>query len=275
MIFALRRRCTEIHGIIPALMFGKISMSEIKIYNEDELKKIAEAGKLAATVLNFVEPYVIAGITTGELDRLCHDFIISHNAIPAPLNYNGFPKSICTSVNNVICHGIPGEYKLKSGDIINIDVTVNLNGWYGDTNRTFLVGSCSKLAENLVEITKRALFVGIGAVKPYGYFGDIGKAIQKFVDNHGFSVVRDYCGHGIGNVFHGEPVVLHYATPQKGQQILPGMCFTIEPMINVGSYKSKVLNDGWTAVTIDKSLSAQFEHTIAVTENSVEILTLI
>lgn len=250
-------------------------MSEIKIYSDEELKKIANAGKLAAAVLNFVEPYVVAGITTGELDRLCHDFIISHNAIPAPLNYNGFPKSICTSVNNVICHGIPGEYKLKSGDIINIDVTVNLNGWYGDTSRTFLVGKYSKLAENLVEIAKQALFVGIDAVKPYGYFGNIGKAIQKFVDKHGFSVVRDYCGHGIGNVFHGEPVILHYATLQKSQQILPGMCFTIEPMINVGSYKSKVLNDGWTAVTVDKSLSAQFEHTLAVTENSVEILTLI
>ena len=250
-------------------------MSEIRVHNGDELQKIAQAGKLASSVLDFIEPYVTEGITTDELDKLCHNFIVANNAIPAPLHYNGFPKSICTSVNNVVCHGIPGEYKLKSGDIINIDITVNLDGWYGDTSRTFLVGKCSKLAENLVEITKQALFVGIDAVKPYGHFGDIGKAIQKFVDKHGFSIVRDYCGHGIGDVFHGEPTVLHYATSDKGKQILPGMCFTIEPMINVGSYKTKVLGDHWTAVTVDKSLSAQFEHTIAVTENSVEVLTLV
>lgn len=250
------------------------SMSKIRIYKEEELKKIAQAGKLAASVLDFIEPYITVGTTTNTLDKLCHDFIIANRAIPAPLNYNGFPKSICTSVNDVVCHGIPSECKLKSGDIINIDITVNLEGWYGDTSRTFLVGKCSKLAEHLVEITKQALFVGIESVKPYGHFGDIGTAIQKFVDKHGFSIVRDYCGHGIGNVFHGEPIVLHYATSQKGEEILPGMCFTIEPMINVGSYKTKVLNDHWTAVTIDKSLSAQFEHTIAVTENAVEILTL-
>ncbi len=250
-------------------------MSEIRIYTDDELHKIAQAGRLAASVLDFIEPYVTAGITTNELDKLCHDFIVANKAIPAPLNYNGFPKSICTSVNNVVCHGIPGEYKLKSGDIVNIDITVNLDGLYGDTSRTFLVGECSKLAENLVEITKQALFVGIDAVKPYGHFGDIGRAIQKFVDKHGFSIVRDYCGHGIGDVFHGEPTILHYATSSKGEQILPGMCFTIEPMINAGGYKTKVLGDHWTAVTVDKSLSAQFEHTLAVTENSVEVLTLI
>ena len=248
--------------------------TNIKIYNNEALIKMRNAGKLAKNVLDFVEPFVVIGTSTEELNNICHNFIVSNNAIPAPLNYKGFPKSICTSVNNVVCHGIPGTYKLKSGDIINIDITVILDGWYGDTSKTFLVGKCTKLAENLVDVTKKALDIGIAAVKPFGHFGDIGNAIQKFVDKHGFSIVRDYCGHGIGNVFHDEPTILHYATPEKGPQILPGMCFTIEPMVNVGSYKTKVMKDGWTAITADKSLSAQFEHTIAITENSVEILTL-
>lgn len=250
------------------------SMENIKIYDNEALKGMRKAGKLAREVLDYIEPYIKEGITTDELNTLCHDFIVSNNAIPAPLNYNGFPKSICTSVNNVICHGIPCEYRLKSGDIINIDVTVNLNGWYGDTNRTFAVGKCTHLVETLIETTKKALQIGIEAVKPFGYFGDIGKAIQKYIDKQGFSIVRDYCGHGIGDMFHGAPTVLHYDSGKKGEQILPGMFFTIEPMINVGSYKSKVLKDGWTVVTIDKSLSAQFEHTLAVTQDSVEILTL-
>ena len=249
-------------------------MADIKIYDFTALEKMRHACKLAKDVLDYIEPYVTVGTTTNELDRLCHAYIVEHGAIPAPLNYNGFPKSVCTSVNNVVCHGIPCEYKLKSGDIINIDVTVNLDGWYGDTSRTFLIEKCSKLAEHLVNITKQALFVGIDAVKPYGYFGNIGKAIQKFVDKYGFSVVRDYCGHGIGTEFHSAPTVVHYATNHKGEQILPGMFFTIEPMINAGNYKTKVLKDGWTAVTVDKSLSAQFEHTLAITENSVEILTM-
>ena len=249
-------------------------MTGIKIYTTNELQKIRRAGELAKDVLNYIAPYIVVGTTTDELDRLCHDYIISHKAIPAPLNYKGFPKSICTSVNDVVCHGIPCEYKLKSGDIINIDVTVNLDGYYGDTSRTFLVGKCSKLAERLVNITQQAMFVGIDAVKPFGHFGDIGSAIQNFVNKHGFSIVRDYCGHGIGDVFHGEPTVLHYATNRQGEQILPGMCFTIEPMINAGGHKTKVLKDGWTAVTVDKSLSAQFEHTVVVKENSVEVVTM-
>lgn len=249
-------------------------MGNIKIYNDQALEGMRKAGKLAKEVLNYIEPYIQEGVTTDKLDTLCHNFIISNNAIPAPLNYNGFPKSICTSVNNVICHGIPCEYKLKSGDIINIDVTVNLNGWYGDTNRTFTVGKCTKLAETLIETTKKSLDIGISAVKPFGYFGDIGKAIQKYIDKQGFSIVRDYCGHGIGDVFHGAPTVLHYDSGERGEQILPGMFFTIEPMINVGSYKTRVLKDGWTVVTVDKSLSAQFEHTLAITQDSVEILTL-
>jgi methionyl aminopeptidase len=249
-------------------------MSGIKIYDKRDLEKMRKACGLAKRVLDFIGNYVSEGITTAQLDTLCHDFIIAHNAIPATLNYNGFPKSICTSVNNVVCHGIPCEYKLKSGDIINIDVTVILDGWYGDTSRTFVVGECTRLAMNLVEIAEKAMYVGINAVKPHGYFGDIGDAIQDFVDKFGFSIVRDYCGHGIGDVFHSAPTIIHYRTSERGQQILPGMFFTIEPMINAGSHKLKVLSDGWTAVTVDKSLSAQFEHTIAVTEQGVEILTM-
>ncbi|MDR1391123.1 MAG: type I methionyl aminopeptidase [Holosporales bacterium] len=246
----------------------------IKICDKNDLEKMRKAGRFAKMVLDYIEPYIKIDITTDELNTLCHDFIVSHGAVSATLNYNGFPKSICTSVNDVICHGIPGKYALKSGDIINVDVTVILDGWHGDTSRTFLVGNCSKLAQNLIEIAKRSLFIGIDAVKPYGHFGDIGKAIQKFVDKYGFSIVRDYCGHGIGNIFHSAPNVLHYDAGEKGPQILPGMFFTIEPMINAGSHKSKLLKDGWTVTTTDKSLSAQFEHTIAVGEDFVEVLTL-
>ncbi len=243
--------------------------------NPNALQGMRDAGKLAKEVLDFIEPYVNAGITTDELNTLCHDFIIGHNAIPAPLNYNGFPKSICTSVNDVICHGIPGKYKLKNGDIVNIDITVILNGWYGDTSRTFLVGNCTPLACDLVEHTKRAMNIGIDAVRVGGHIGDIGKAISNYIStNTKYSIVRDYGGHGIGNFFHGEPFVAHYDTGELGDEIVPGMFFTVEPMINVGKYKCKVLHDGWTAVTVDKSLSAQFEHTIAITENGVEILTV-
>jgi methionyl aminopeptidase len=249
-------------------------MSDINIYNKHDLEKMKKACKLAKKALDFVGSYVSDGISTIELDSLCSDFIIANNSVSATLNYKGFPKSICTSVNDVICHGIPCEYKLKSGDIINIDITVNLDGWYGDTSRTFIVGECTKLATSLVEVAEKAMYVGIEAVKQFGYFSDIGNAIQDFVDKFGFSIVRDYCGHGIGDVFHSSPTVTHYKTFEKGPQILPGMFFTIEPMINAGSHKSKVLSDGWTVVTVDKSLSAQFEHTIAVTEQSVEILTM-
>ncbi len=249
------------------------NLSEIVIFGTDAIQGMRNAGKLAKLVLDFIEPYVKEGISTNELNTLCHDFILSNNASPAPLNYNGFPKSVCTSVNDVVCHGIPGAYKLRSGDIINIDVTVILDGWYGDTSRTFLVGNCTHLARDLVEITKKAMYVGIDAVKIGGHIGDIGCAIQKYISNTHYSIVRDYGGHGIGNFFHGEPFVAHYDTGSFGAEIKPGMFFTIEPMINAGKYKCKVLKDGWTAVTVDKSLSAQFEHTIAITEDGVEILT--
>ncbi|MBQ8651583.1 MAG: type I methionyl aminopeptidase [Alphaproteobacteria bacterium] len=248
-------------------------MNDIKIYDNSALVGMRKACRLAKLVLDYVSSYITDNVTTNELNDVCHNFIIENGAVPAPLNYNGFPKSICTSVNNVVCHGIPSDTKLKNGDIINIDITVILDGWYGDTSKTFLVGECTNLAKRLVKAAKCALDVGISAVKPYGYFGDIGKAIQRYIDTCGFSIVRDYCGHGIGDMFHGKPTILHHDNNEKGQQIKPGMFFTIEPMINAGGYKTKVLKDGWTAVTADKSLSAQFEHTIAVTDNGVEVLT--
>lgn len=242
--------------------------------NHKALPGMRAAGRLAKRVLDFISPYVKAGITTDEINTLCHNFITDNNAIPAPLNYNGFPKSICTSVNEVICHGIPGSYKLKDGDIINIDITVILDGWYGDTSRTFLVGQCTQLACDLVEHTKLAMFAGINAIKVGGHIGDIGKAISKYIEsNTTFSIVQDYGGHGIGNFFHGEPFVAHYDSRDMGVEIVPGMFFTVEPMINVGKHKCRVLRDKWTAVTIDRSLSAQFEHTIAITDNGIEILT--
>ncbi|MDR0695846.1 MAG: type I methionyl aminopeptidase [Holosporales bacterium] len=248
-------------------------MEEIKIHTASDLGKMRLSGKLAKQTLDYIEPYITSGTTTDEINRLCHDFIVSHGAIPASLNYKGFPKSVCTSVNHVVCHGIPGVYKLKEGDIVNVDVTVILDGWHGDTSRTFLVGKCTKLANTLVDVARQALAVGISATKPYGHFGDIGKAIQRFVDGYGFSVVRDYCGHGIGQAYHDAPCIVHFDSLASGPQLLPGMFFTVEPMVNAGTYKTKCLKDGWTVITCDKSLSAQFEHTIAVTETSVEVLT--
>ncbi len=245
----------------------------IKIYKKTDIDPMRKSCQLAKSVLDFIAPYVKVGITTNELDVLCNNFILQNNAKSATLGYRGYPKSICTSVNNVICHGIPSEYKLKNGDIINIDITVILEGWFGDTSRTFIVGKTTKLAEKLVETSKKALEIGIKSVKIGGFFGDIGAAIQMYVETQGFSVVRDYGGHGIGTKFHEEPMILHYGKAGSGQKILPGMFFTIEPMVNAGSYKSKILKDGWTAVTVDKSLSAQFEHTIAIAEDNVLVLT--
>jgi methionyl aminopeptidase len=233
------------------------------------------AGKLAAAVLDMITPHVVPGVTTEELDRLCHDYIIKHDAIPAPLNYKGFPKSICTSINHVVCHGIPGPKKLLDGDILNIDVTVILDGWYGDTSRMYGVGDKVPVkAKRLMDITYDAMMAGIEAVKPGATLGDIGHAIQTLAEAERFSVVRDFCGHGIGQTFHAAPSVVHFGEPGDGPVLEPGMFFTIEPMINTGTWQTKVLNDGWTAVTRDKGLSAQFEHTIAVTETGYEIFTL-
>jgi methionyl aminopeptidase len=247
----------------------------IKIHDAADFDGMRKAGKLAAEVLDFITPHVKPGVTTDTLDRLCHGFILDHGAIPAPLNYRGFPRSICTSVNHVVCHGIPGERRLEEGDIINIDITVILDGWHGDTSRMYLVGERVALkARRLVEVTYEAMMRGIAVVKPGATVGDIGHAIQSFAEGNRFSVVRDFCGHGIGRVFHDAPSVVHFGHRGQGPVLREGMFFTIEPMINAGRYEVKILADGWTAVTKDKSLSAQFEHTVAVTADSYEIFTL-
>ncbi|HZT20466.1 MAG TPA: type I methionyl aminopeptidase, partial [Dongiaceae bacterium] len=246
----------------------------IKLHGAEAFEAMRRAGRLAAETLDFVTPHVRAGVTTAALDKLCHDFIVDHGAIPAPLNYRGFPKSICTSINHVVCHGIPGERKLVDGDILNIDITVILDGWHGDTSRMFYVGKPSVKAQRLVDATYRAMMAGIEAVRPGGRLGDIGEAIQTLAESERFSVVRDFCGHGIGRVFHQPPNVMHFGEPGEGLVLEEGMIFTIEPMINAGRPETKVLDDGWTAVTRDKSLSAQFEHTVGVTKDGVEIFTL-
>lgn len=251
------------------------SKSGIELHNAQGFEGMRVAGKLGAETLDFITPHVQPGITTEELDKLCHDFIIKNGAIPAPLNYKGFPKSICTSINHVVCHGIPGDKKLKNGDSVNIDVTVIVDGWHGDTSRMFLVGDkVSRKAERLVEVTYDSMMKGIEVVKPGARLGDIGYAIQSYAESQHFSVVRDFCGHGIGQIFHTAPSVVHYGEPNTGTVLEPGMFFTIEPMINAGHWGTKVLSDGWTAVTRDRSLSAQFEHSLAVTDDGFEIFTL-
>lgn len=232
------------------------------------------AGKLAAEVLDMIGPHVKEGVTTDELDQICHDYIVNvQKAIPAPLNYNGFPKSICTSINHVVCHGIPGPKKLKNGDIINIDITVLKDGYHGDTSKMFVIGKPSILADRLIRITQECMYLGIQQVKPGAYFGDIGAAIQQHAEKNAFTVVREYCGHGIGQIFHEAPNVLHYGKAGTGEIMKAGMIFTIEPMINAGKKEVKLLPDKWTVVTKDHSLSAQWEHTVLVTESGFEILT--
>ncbi|MGD9152707.1 MAG: type I methionyl aminopeptidase [Gammaproteobacteria bacterium] len=246
----------------------------IIIKTTEEIEKIRIASKLAAEVLVMIEPHIKPDITTEELDRICHDYIVDvQKAIPAPLGYRGYPKSICTSVNHQVCHGIPGPKKLKNGDIINVDITVIKDGYHGDTSKMFFVGQPSILAKRLVETTKECLMLGIGVVKPGAHFGDIGAVIQEHAEKNHFSVVREYCGHGIGKGFHEEPSVLHYGTKGSGEMIQAGMVFTIEPMINAGKRHTKLLSNNWTAVTKDHSLSAQWEHTILVTQSGHEILT--
>ncbi|WP_438864191.1 type I methionyl aminopeptidase [Neptunicella sp.] len=247
------------------------------IKTPEEIEKMRVAGKLAADVLGMIEPYVKKGVTTDELNQLCHDYIVNEQqCIPAPLNYGHppFPKSICTSVNHVICHGIPSDKKLKDGDCINIDVTVIKDGYHGDTSKMFVVGKPSIMAERLIRVTQECLYLGIKMVKPGARLGDIGHAIQQHAESHHYSIVREYCGHGIGAGFHEEPQVVHYGRPGTGEVLQAGMCFTIEPMVNAGKRHSKVLPDQWTVVTKDRSLSAQWEHTLLVTENGCEILTL-
>ena len=247
----------------------------INLKTPAEIEKMREAGRLAAEVLQVVAPFVKPGVTTEELDRICHDHIINvQKAIPANVGYRGFPKTVCTSVNNVICHGIPSEAKvLKDGDIVNIDVTVIKDGWHGDTSRMYFVGKPSVLAKRLVDVTREAMFRGIRAVKPGATLGDVGFAIQQYAEGERFSVVREYCGHGIGKVYHDDPQVLHYGRPGEGMRLEKGMTFTVEPMINAGKRNTRQMPDGWTVVTKDHSLSAQWEHTVAVTDDGYELLT--
>jgi len=252
----------------------------ITIKNQQDIEKMRIAGKLASEVLDFITPHVVHGVTTDELDKLCHDYIVDvQKAIPAPLNYapdghRPYPKSICTSINQQICHGVPSDKVLKNGDIVNIDITVIKDGYHGDTSRMFYVGEVTNQAKRLCEITYQSMWLGISKVKPGATLGDIGYAIQTFTEKSGYSVVREFCGHGIGKVFHEDPQVLHYGKPGMGVVLKTGMMFTIEPMINAGKRDIKHMPDGWTIVTKDRSLSAQWEHTILVTETGYEVMTL-
>ncbi len=252
----------------------------VTIKTPEEIEKMRVAGRLASEVLDYITPFVKAGVTTGELDKLCHDYMVDvQGTIPAPLNYAPgghvpYPKSICTSVNHQVCHGVPGDKVLKNGDVVNLDITVIKNGWHGDTSRMFMVGEVSIQAKRLAQLTYEAMWVGISKVKAGATLGDIGHAIQKFAESHGYSVVREFCGHGIGNHFHEDPQVLHYGKPGSGLKLQAGMIFTVEPMINAGKKDIRQLGDGWTIVTKDHSLSAQWEHTVLVTESGYEVLTV-
>lgn len=255
-------------------------MGSISIKTAEDIEGMRIAGKLAAEVLDFIAAHIHPGISTGELDKLCHDYMVDvQQSIPAPLNYcppgyTPYPKSICTSVNEVVCHGIPGDKVLKSGDVINIDITVIKNGYHGDTSRMFFVGEPSILAKRLAEITYECMWLGISKIRPGGHLGDIGHVIQQHAEGAGFSVVREFCGHGIGKVFHEEPQVLHYGRPGTLAELAPGMIFTVEPMINAGRREIREMGDGWTIKTRDRSLSAQWEHTVLVTETGFEVLTI-
>jgi len=254
---------------------GETRDGRIKIHGPEDFEGMRRAGLLAAQTLDFVTPHIRPGVATGELDRLCHEFILDHDAISAPLNYRGFPKSICTSINHVVCHGIPGDRRLMEGDILNIDVTPILGGWHGDTSRMFFVGDRIPVkARRLVDVTYEAMMRGIAVVRPGVRIGAIGDAIQRYAEGHRFSVVRDFCGHGVGRIFHDAPSILHYGRPDDGPVMREGMFFTVEPMINAGRWEVKILSDGWTAVTKDRSLSAQFEHTVGVTATGYEIFTV-
>ncbi len=247
----------------------------ITVKTPEEQELMRTSGRLTADVLDMIGEYVQPGISTNQLDKICHDYIVEvQKAIPAPLNYRGFPKSICTSVNQVVCHGIPGDKLLRDGDMVNIDVTVIKDGFHGDSSRMYSVGALPGHAEKLARVTREAMWQGIEQIRPGARLGDIGNAIQVFAENNRYSVVREYCGHGIGKVFHEDPQVLHYGTPGVGLEIIEGMTFTVEPMLNAGKRHVKLMKDGWTVVTRDRSLSAQWEHTVLVTGNGHEVLTL-
>jgi len=245
----------------------------VQIKTAEEIEGMRATCRLAAQVLDFIAPHVVPGVTTEHLNSLCHQFILDHGAYPSPLNYYGFPKSICTSVNDVVCHGIPGGQVLKEGDIVNLDITTKLGGFHGDTSRTFLVGEVAPPGRKIAGVAHEALKRGIATARSGATLGDIGWAIQSYVEGEGCSVVREYCGHGIGHNFHEEPQVLHYGKPGRGLRLRPGITMTIEPMVNLGRPEIRVLNDNWTVVTRDGSLSGQFEHTILITETGCEVLT--
>ncbi len=255
-------------------MDGTAEQRRITLHSPADFEGMRAAGRLAAETLDMITDHVRPGVTTARLDVLCHEFILAHGAVPAPLNYRGFPKSICTSINHVVCHGIPGERVLVAGDVLNIDVTVILNGWHGDSSRMYCAGAPSTKARNIIDVTHESLMRGVAAVRPGATLGDVGYAIQSYVEQHRYSVVRDFCGHGIGQRFHEPPNVLHFGKRGDGVVLKPGMFFTIEPMVNAGRPEVKVLDDGWTAVTRDRSLSVQFEHMVGVTETGVEVFTL-
>ncbi len=245
----------------------------VQIKTAEDIEAMRPACRHAADTLVMIEPYIKPGISTDDINDLVHEYTVKAGAIPAPLNYHGFPKSVCTSVNHVVCHGIPGGKKLRDGDIVNVDVTSIINGWHGDTSKTFFVGEPKVRARKIVEVARKALDIGIEAVCPGATLGDIGHAIQSYVEGEKCSIVREYCGHGIGRVFHEDPQILHFGKPGHGLELRQGMVFTIEPMVNIGKAAVKLLDDHWTVVTRDKSLSAQFEHTLVVTENGCEVLT--
>jgi len=253
---------------------GRVTKDGIRIYEADDFAGMHAAGRLAAQILDEIAPLVVPGATTGELDRAITDMVDAAGATSATIGYKGYKHASCISVNHVVCHGIPGDKKLKDGDILNIDVTVIVDGWFGDTSRMYVAGKLSRKTDRLIQVTHDALFKGIEQVKPGNTFGDIGAAIQSYVESHRMSVVRDFCGHGLGRVFHAPPNVLHYGRPGTGPMLEEGMFFTIEPMVNLGRPETKVLADDWTAVTRDKSLSAQFEHSVGVTADGVDIFTL-
>ena len=276
LLQSLHRRASGTEDSAAASLTSAPQAMQVTIKSPADQEHMRVAGRLAADVLDMIGPYVVPGVTTEELNARCHDYIVNvQKAIPAPLNYRGFPKSICTSVNHVVCHGIPSpDKRLKQGDIINIDVTVIKDGWHGDTSRMYPVGKIAPAAQRLIDITHEAMWTGIRMIRPGARLGDLGAAIQAFVEPQHLSIVREYCGHGIGRIFHEDPQVLHYGERGRGVELVPGMTFTVEPMVNAGKRHVRLLPDGWTVITKDHSLSAQWEHTVLVTDTGYEVLTL-
>jgi methionyl aminopeptidase len=276
LLQSLNRKASGSDDNAAASLTAATQAMQVTIKTPAEQEQMRVAGRLAADVLDMIGSYIVPGVTTEELNARCHDYIVNvQKAIPAPLNYRGFPKSICTSVNHVVCHGIPSpDKRLKQGDIINVDVTVIKDGWHGDTSRMFAVGKIAPAAQRLIDITREAMWIGIRQIRPGTRLGDLGAAIQGFVEPQHLSIVRDYCGHGIGKIFHEDPQVLHYGERGRGFELIPGMTFTVEPMVNAGKRHVRLLPDGWTVITKDHSLSAQWEHTVLVTDTGYEVLTL-